>query len=106
LTEDAVLSSSDRVMVALTLALGGIASISLVAAGVLIMNVMLIAVSQRTSEIGLLKALGASPGQVRVLFFAEAALLSAIAGVVGLGLGQLGSFAIRHTYRSLPAFAP
>ena len=105
-TEDAVLSSSDRVMVALTLALAGIASISLGAAGILIMNVMLIAVSQRTTEIGLLKAVGASPGQIRVLFFAEAALLSAVAGVAGLGLGQVGSFGIRQAYPTLPAFPP
>ena len=105
-TEDAVLSSSDRVMVVLTFALGGIASISLGAAGILIMNVMLIAVSQRTTEIGLLKALGASPGQIRVLFFAEAAVLSVIAGAVGSILGQAGSFVLRQAYPTLPAFAP
>jgi len=106
LTEDAVSSTFDRVLVALTFALGGIASISLAVAGILIMNVMLIVVSQRTNEVGLLKALGASPAQIRVLFFAEAALLSAVGGVVGLILGMLGSFAVRKIYPAIPAFAP
>ena len=106
LTEDAVLTSSDRVMVALTFALGGIASISLAAAGILIMNVMLVAVTQRTTEIGLLKAIGASPRQIRLLFFAEAAVLSALAAAIGSALGQAGSFAIRQAYPSLLAFPP
>jgi putative ABC transport system permease protein len=105
-TEDTVLAGLDRILVALTLALGAIASVSLAVAGILIMNVMLIAVSQRRAEIGLLKALGASPGQIRLLFFAEAAVLSAAGGLAGSLLGQLGSFAIRLVYPTLPAFAP
>jgi putative ABC transport system permease protein len=106
LTEDAVASAFDRILLALTLALGGIATISLGVAGILIMNVMLIAVSQRTSEIGLLKALGASPGQIRFLFFAEAALLSGVGAVAGSVLGQVGSLVIRQIYPAVPAFAP
>jgi len=106
LTEDAVANTFDRILLALTLALGGIASISLGVAGILIMNVMLIAVSQRTSEIGLLKAIGASPSQIRFLFFAEAVALSGVSAIVGSILGQLGSFAIRKLYPSLPAYAP
>jgi len=105
-TEDAVLAGFDRILVALTLAVGGIAAISLGVAGILIMNVMLIAVSQRNTEIGLLKAIGASPGKIRLLFFAEAAVLSAAGGLLGSVLGQVGSFAIRQAYPMLPAFAP
>jgi len=105
-TQDAVLATFDRILLALTLALGAIASISLAVAGILIMNVMLIAVSQRTTEIGLLKAVGASPEQIRLLFFAEAAVLSAGGALVGAVLGELGSFAIRQAYPELPAFAP
>ncbi len=105
-TQDAVLATFDRILLALTLALGAIASISLGVAGILIMNVMLIAVSQRTTEIGLLKAVGASPEQIRLLFFAEAAVLSAVGALVGAALGELGSFAIRQVYPELPAFAP
>ena len=65
ITQDAVLATFDRILTALTLAVGGIASISLAVAGVLIMNVMLIAVAQRVKEIGLLKALGAPAAQIR-----------------------------------------
>ena len=106
LTEEALSSAFDRILVALTFALGGIAAISMVVAGILIMNVMLIAVAQRTNEIGLLKALGASPRQIRMLFFAEAALLSGAGAVVGSVVGQLGSLVIRQLYPAVPAFAP
>jgi putative ABC transport system permease protein len=106
LTEDAVAKTFDRILLALTFALGGIASISLGVAGILIMNVMLIAVSQRTSEIGLLKALGASPAQIRLLFFAEAMVLAGAGAIAGSILGQLGSFIIRRVYPAIPAFAP
>jgi putative ABC transport system permease protein len=106
ITEDAVATTFDRVLVALTMALGGIASISLAVAGILIMNVMLIAVSQRTGEIGLLKAIGATPGQIRAVFFTESAMLSAAGGLAGSVLGQLGSWAVRQAYPTLPAFAP
>ena len=70
------------------------------------MNVMLIAVSQRTQEIGLLKALGAPPAQIRRLFFTEAVLLSLVGSVVGLLLGQLGSVVIGQIYPTLPVAAP
>lgn len=106
ITEDAVVKTFDRILRALTFALGGIASISLGVAGILIMNVMLIAVSQRTNEIGLLKAIGASPKQIRLMFFAEAVVLAGTGGIAGSILGQLGSAAIRYFYPKLPAFAP
>jgi putative ABC transport system permease protein len=106
ITQDAVLATFDRILRALTLAVGGIASISLAVAGILIMNVMLIAVSQRVKEIGLLKALGAPAAQIRNLFFAEAILLSSIGSVVGLILGQAGVRVIAQIYPSLPVSAP
>jgi putative ABC transport system permease protein len=106
ITQDAVLATFDRILTALTMAVGGIAAISLAVAGVLIMNVMLIAVAQRVKEIGLLKALGAPGGQIRNLFFAEAALLSGIGCVVGLILGYAGSFIIGQIYPSLPVSPP
>jgi len=105
-TQDAVLATFDRILRALTLAVGGIAAISLAVAGILIMNVMLIAVSQRVKEIGLLKALGAPAAQIRNLFFAEAILLSGIGSVVGLILGQAGVLVIGRLYPSLPVAAP
>jgi putative ABC transport system permease protein len=106
ITQDAVLATFDRILTALTMAVGGIAAISLAVAGVLIMNVMLIAVAQRVKEIGLLKALGAPGKQIRTLFFAEAALLSSIGSVVGLALGYAGSMVIGQLYPSLPIAPP
>jgi len=106
ITQDAVLATFDRILRALTLAVGGIAAISLAVAGVLIMNVMLIAVSQRVKEIGLLKALGAPAAQIRKLFFAEAVLLSGIGSVAGLILGQAGVLVIAKLYPALPVSAP
>jgi len=106
ITQDAVLATFDRMLRALTLAVGGIAAISLAVAGVLIMNVMLIAVAQRTQEIGLLKALGAAPREIRRLFFAEAALLSGIGAIAGLTLGEIGTVIIGQVYPVLPVGAP
>ncbi|MEW6426846.1 MAG: ABC transporter permease [Thermodesulfobacteriota bacterium] len=87
ITQDAVLATFDRIFTALTLTVGGIAAISLLVAGILVMNVMLIAVSQRTGEIGLLKALGAPAREILVLFLGEALLLS----VLGSALGSLAA---------------
>jgi putative ABC transport system permease protein len=105
-TQDAVLSTFDDVLGALTYAVGGIAAISLAVAGILIMNVMLVAISERTAEIGLLKALGASRGQILRLILAEALLLSALGGLCGLILGELGCWGIRQAFPVLPAYAP
>ena len=88
ITQDAVLATFDRILTALTMAVGGIAAISLAVAGVLIMNVMLIAVAQRVKEIGLLKALGA-PGRAdtpAVLRRSGAAVRHRQRGRAGAGL--------------------
>ncbi len=106
ITQDSVLVTFDRILSALTYALGGIAAISLAVAGILIMNVMLIAVSQRRPEIGLLKALGASHRQILILILAEALLLSTLGASIGLLFGQLGGLMIRHAFPVLPVQAP
>ncbi|MEI8326393.1 MAG: ABC transporter permease [Betaproteobacteria bacterium] len=106
ITQDAVLATFDRLLGALTLGVAGIAAISLAVAGILVMNVMLVSVAQRTAEIGLLKALGATTGNIRLLFLAEASLLSLAGAVIGYGLGQLGAALIRQLYPSFPAFPP
>ena len=90
----------------MTLAVAGIAAISLIVAGILIMNVMLVAVSQRTAEIGLLKAIGPTSGDIRRLFFAEAVWLSLTGAVLGFLLGQSGSLLLRLAFPQLPAWAP
>jgi putative ABC transport system permease protein len=67
---------------------------------------MLVSVTQRTAEIGLLKALGATGGQIRLVFLTEAAMLSLTGAVVGYALGQLGAAIIRQLYPTFPAYAP
>lgn len=106
IAQDAVLATFDRIFNALTYSVAGIASISLAVAGVLIMNVMLVAVSQRTSEIGLLKALGAAQQQILRLFLSEAALLSIFGALAGLLLGALGVWGIGRMYPALPVQPP
>jgi len=86
--QGAILTTFNRVFLVLTSVLAGIAAISLTVAGTLIMNVMLVAVSQRTGEIGLLKALGAQRHQIISLFLAEAVLLSLIGATLGYFAGH------------------
>jgi len=86
ITQDALLVTFDKILNALTLAVAGIAAISLLVAGVLIMNVMLVAVTQRTPEIGLLKALGAGRRQILALFLIEALLLAVVGTLLGLAV--------------------
>ncbi len=106
ITQDAVLATFDRLLGTLTLGVAGIAAISLAVAGILVMNVMLVSVAQRTAEIGLLKALGASGGTIRMLFLVEASLLSLAGAVLGYLLGQLGAALIRQLYPTFPAYPP
>ena len=89
-TRNAVLDTFDSIFNVITMGLAGIAAISLIVAGVLIMNVMLVAVSQRTKEIGLLLALGAKQRQIISLFLTEAVCLSVLGALLGLILGNLG----------------
>lgn len=72
----------------------GIASIALVVGGIGIMNMMLVTVTERTTEIGLRKALGAEPGQIQMQFLIEAIILSLLGGVIGVIVGLTVSFAI------------
>jgi putative ABC transport system permease protein len=106
ITQDAVLETFDKILNVLTLGVAGIAAISLAVAGILVMNVMLVSVAQRTAEIGLLKALGATATAVRELFMVEALLLSLTGGLLGLALGYVGAAILRHIYPSYPAYPP
>ncbi len=83
-SQDALLSSFDSILRALNLGVAGVASISLVVAGILIMNIMLVSVAQRTSEIGVLNAVGATPAQVTTLFLGEAVIMSLAGALLGV----------------------
>lgn len=103
ITQDSVVSTFDNILTALTLTVASIAGISLAVAGVLVMNVML---AQRSSEIGLLKALGATRVQLCWLFLTEAALLSVAGALTGLLLGQAAIGVLQLLYPGFPLALP
>ena len=106
ITQDSVVKTFDDILTALTLTVASIASISLAVAGILVMNVMWVSVTQRTSEIGLLKALGATPRQLLWLFLTEAAMLSVAGALSGLLLGKLALVALQTVYPDFPLYLP
>jgi len=80
----------------ITAALGGIAGISLLVGGIGIMNIMLVSVTERTREIGLRKAVGATPRDIMMQFLIESVILSLFGGAIGIFLGALGSYGINQ----------
>ncbi|MCC7122532.1 MAG: ABC transporter permease [Gammaproteobacteria bacterium] len=106
ITQDSVVATFDRILRALTLALSGISAVSLIVAGILVMNVMLVTVAQRRAEIGLLKALGARLDEVRTLFLFEAVLLTSAGAAAGVLLGHVGAFVVGALYPTFPVAVP
>jgi putative ABC transport system permease protein len=106
MTPDSVIGSLSSILDTLTLTLAGIAAISLGVAGIGIMNVMLVAVSERRSEIGLLKAIGGTEHQVLLIFLMESLLISLAGGVLGLGAGFALIEVLTLTYPAVPAAVP
>jgi len=106
ISQDAIITTFNSIFGVITAALAAIAGISLVVAGILIMNVMLVAVSQRTSEIGLLKAIGAKNRQILGLFLTEAACLSVLGGILGFLIGTFAAFVARNLYPIIDFHAP
>lgn len=93
-----LLDTINQILGAVTAGLGGIAAISLVVGGIGIMNIMLVSVTERTREIGLRKALGATPNMILLQFLIEAALLSIIGGLIGLLLAYGGVQIIKNYF--------
>lgn len=81
------LDTFDSITGTLTIGLGAIAGISLLVGGIGIMNIMLVSVSERTREIGIRKAIGASSGNILMQFLIEAVVLSLVGGCIGILLG-------------------
>jgi len=96
MTQEQTLSTISQITGVLTIALGGIAAISLLVGGIGVMNIMLVSVTERTREIGLRKALGAKPNDIRNQFLIEAVILSSIGGLVGIALGMFFSAIINN----------
>jgi putative ABC transport system permease protein len=90
-SEAEALSTATSVDKTLTILLGGVAGISLLVGGIGVMNIMLVSVTERIREIGLRKALGATPGQIRRQFLVEASVLGLTGGALGAGLGIIGA---------------
>jgi len=97
-----MLQTFDRIFGMLRVMLVGIASISLLVGGIGIMNIMLVSVRERTREVGVRKAVGARKQDIALQFLVESVTLSLLDGLIGIGLGALGTFAIRVGYPTLP----
>ena len=90
----------------LTVLLSSIAAISLLVGGIGVMNIMLVSVTERIREIGLRKALGATPRIIRRQFLVEASLLGLVGGLAGLGLGMLGAVILPRVVNFPVAISP
>lgn len=105
-TQEQMLEVLGSILNVLTFAVGAIGSISLFVGGIGIITIMTISVNERTTEIGLLRALGAKQNQVLSLFLGEAIVLSAIGGVCGLLLGIGIAQLLHFTLPALPVHTP
>jgi putative ABC transport system permease protein len=100
---DTFVKQFDKITATATLVLGGIVGISLLVGGIGIMNIMLVSVTERTREIGILKALGATRRDILIQFLLEAGLLALLGGVIGIILGYLVGMGIAAM---IPGFPP
>jgi putative ABC transport system permease protein len=105
-TQEDMLRTLSKILDVLTIAVGALGGISLLVGGVGIVTIMTIAVAERTNEIGLLKALGATGGTILTLFLAEAIALAALGGLAGLALGAGLAQLLHFAIPALPVHTP
>jgi putative ABC transport system permease protein len=105
-TQAAMLEVFDNILGMITLAVGGIAAISLLVGGIGILTMMWIAVNERTAEIGLVRAVGATRAQVLLLFLSESLVLAILGGLTGLGAGLGLAALLRTAVPGLPVSTP
>ena len=105
LSQKDLLNSFTSILSTITLGIGAIAAISLLVGGIGIMNIMLVTVTERTREIGLRKAVGATPNNIAFQFLIEATSLSVLGGIIGMILSGITVFLVR-TYANFEAMIP
>jgi putative ABC transport system permease protein len=105
-SQQSLLSTAGSVNKTLTILLAGIAAISLLVGGIGVMNIMLVSVTERIREIGLRKALGATPRVIRRQFLVEASLLGLTGGVLGAAAGLAGAVVLPHLIPNAIAISP
>jgi putative ABC transport system permease protein len=105
-TQEDVLQISEDISSMIQMALVAIAGISLLVGGIGIANVMLVTVSERTREIGVMKAVGAKNRQVLIAFLFEAGFIGLLGGLLGLGLAALGTFTMVPMLFDVPGALP
>ena len=105
-TQQQMMDVMGNILNVLTFAVGALGGISLVVGGIGILTIMTIAVTERQSEIGLLRAIGAERDQVLSIFLAEATVLAAIGGLAGLFLGIAGAHLLTIAVPGLPVHTP
>lgn len=106
ITQQSVMSAFNNIMYTLTAVVGLLAAISLLVAGILIMNLSLVSVQQRRQEIGLLKAIGANRKLIVWLFVAESLMLVIAASLIGLAVAQALVFVLAKQFPAYPIAAP
>jgi putative ABC transport system permease protein len=105
-TQEQMLDVLGSILDILTLAVGALGGISLLVGGVGILTILTIAVNERKSEIGLLRAIGAGRGQILFMFLGEAVVLAGIGGFAGLVIGAGGAWLLERIVPALPTHTP
>lgn len=105
-TQDQMLDTLGGVLNILTLAVGALGGISLLVGGVGILTIMTISVTERRSEVGLLRAIGAGKGEILWLFMGEAVVLASLGGLAGLAVGAGGAWLLGAAIPALPIHTP
>ncbi len=104
-SQDSLMDVYNQLTGATYLVLTAVSAVALMIGGIGVMNIMLVSVTERTKEIGVRKAVGATQNSILVQFLVEAVLLTAIGGLIGLAIGELASY-LMNKYSPLPAFIP